>query len=82
MLKVYGSLLCPDCVACKQAFEEKGIAFEYHDFAEDLLALKTFLSIRDSDATFAEVKATGKIGIPCIVTEDGRVSLDWESFAV
>ena len=23
MLKVYGSLLCPDCVACKKAFEEK-----------------------------------------------------------
>ena len=23
MLKVYGSLLCPDCVACKKAFEER-----------------------------------------------------------
>ena len=82
MLKVYGSLLCPDCVACKKAFEEKGIAFEYHDFGEDLQALKTFLSIRDSDPAYREVKTAGKIGIPCIVKEDGSVSLDWESFVM
>ena len=82
MLKVYGSLLCPDCVACKKAFEEKDVLFEYHDFGEDLHALKTFLSIRDSDPVFVEVKAGGKIGIPCIVAEDGCVSLDWESFVM
>ena len=80
MLKVYGSLLCPDCVACKKAFEEKGIAFEYHDIAEDLQALKTFLSIRDSDPVYGEVKAAGKIGIPCILCEDGRLTLDWQEF--
>lgn len=80
MLKVYGSLLCPDCVACKAAFEEKGIDFEYHDFGEELGALKEFLSIRDSDPQFEAVKQAGKIGIPCIRREDGTVSLDWEAF--
>lgn len=80
MLKVYGSLLCPDCVACKAAFEEKGIAFEYHDFGSELPALKAFLAIRDTDPLFEDVKKSGKIGIPCILREDGSVSLDWEEF--
>lgn len=80
MLKVFGSLLCPDCVACKAAFEKNGMEFEYHDFGEELAALKEFLKLRDSDSVFEEVKQAGKIGIPCIVAEDGRVSLDWEEF--
>ena len=80
MLKVYGSLLCPDCVACKKAYEEHGIPFEYHDFSQELPALKTFLKLRDTEPVFTEVKKEGKIGIPCIVREDGMVSLDWESF--
>lgn len=80
MLKVYGSLLCPNCVACKQAFEEAQIEFEYYDFAEELASLKTFLAIRDSDPQFEEVKRAGRIGIPCIVREDGTVGLDWKEF--
>lgn len=80
MLKIYGSLLCKDCVACKAAFEEKGIAFEFHDFREELSALKEFLKIRDSSPLFDEIKKEGRIGIPCIIREDGSVSLSWEEF--
>lgn len=80
MLKIYGSLLCKDCVACKTAFEARGIAFEYHDFAEDLAALKEFLRLRDSNPLFEEVKRAGGIGIPCIVREDGSITLDYEMF--
>ena len=80
MLKVYGSLLCPDCVACKAAFEENGLEFEYLDFSMDLLALKAFLKLRDENSVFTQIKEEGKIGIPCIVTEDGTVSLDWQRF--
>lgn len=80
MLKVYGSLLCPDCVACKAAFEAHGVDFTYHDFAGDLLNLKEFLRLRDSEPVFDQVREAGKIGIPCIVTPDGRISLDWEEF--
>ena len=77
MLKIYGSRLCPDCVQCLADMDRAGIAYEYRDFGEDLLALKEFLTIRDSDPQFAEIKANGKIGIPCIVHEDGSVRLDW-----
>ena len=80
MLKIYGSLLCPDCVQCKNDLTAAGVEFEYLDFAEDLRNLKTFLSIRDSDPQFAAVKERGGIGIPCIVEENGEVSLDWEKY--
>lgn len=77
MLKVYGSRLCPDCVQCCADLDRRGIAYEYHDFSDDLKVLKTFLTIRDTDPQFAEVRADGKIGIPCLVEEDGSVSLTW-----
>lgn len=77
MLKIYGSRLCPDCVRCCASMDQAGVAYEYHDFAEDLGALKTFLSIRDTDPRFAEIRGSGRIGIPCIVEEDGTVRLTW-----
>lgn len=80
MIHVYGSKLCPDCVLCCRELTEAGVVFEYHDFAEDLRALKIFLSIRDEDPVFAPVKENGKIGIPCILREDGSVTLSWQEF--
>lgn len=80
MLKIYGSMLCPDCVACREAFDKSGVAYEYNDFADDLRSLKAFLALRDADAAFDAVKAEGKIGIPCIIREDGSVTLDWECY--
>lgn len=77
MLKNYGSRLCPDCVRCLSDLARSGVEYEYRDFGEDLSALKEFLAIRDSDPQLAEVKAKCKIGIPCIVDQDGSVRLDW-----
>ena len=77
MLKIYGSMLCPDCVQIRKDLDEAGIAYDYKDFGEDLVNLKEFLALRDSHAVFAEVKEAGRIGIPCIVKEDGTVSLEW-----
>jgi glutaredoxin-related protein len=42
--------------------------------------LKAFLALRDTDPVFAQVRAEGKIGIPCILQEDGTVSLDWTMY--
>ena len=80
MLKIYGSLLCPDCVQCKNDLTAAGVEFEYLDFSENLPNLKVFLSIRDKDLQFDEIKERGSIGIPCIVEEDGTVTLDWEKY--
>ena len=80
MLRIYGSMMCPDCVQIKKDLDNAGVEYEYKDFADSLLNLKEFLAIRDTNAIFAEVKEGGKIGIPCIVREDGTVTLDWEEF--
>ena len=80
MLKIYGSMLCPDCVKCREDLDQAGVAYEYLDFSEHLLHLKEFLALRDSESVLEEVRGNGKIGIPCIVTEDGRVTLDWAEF--
>ena len=80
MLKIYGSMLCPDCVQCRKDLEEAGVAYEYLDFSQELKNLKEFLAIRDRDPQFDALKEAGKIGIPCLVTEDGKILLDWSSY--
>ena len=79
MLKIYGSMLCPDCVICREDLDAAGVAYEYRDFADSLLYLKEFLKLRDESPLFGELKQAGKIGIPCIVTEAGEILLDWST---
>lgn len=79
MIKIYGSMLCPDCVQCLEELDRAGITYSYLDFCENLLYLKEFLALRDTQAVFAQVKEKGGIGIPCIVTEEGKVLLDWQA---
>ena len=79
MLKIYGSMLCPDCVQCRADLDAAGVAYEYLDFSESLLHLKAFLKLRDTHSALVEAKERGFIGIPCIV--DGEdVKLDWSSY--
>ena len=80
MLKIYGSMMCPDCVKCREDLDKAGVKYEYLDFADSLWNVKCFLNLRDSEEVFSNVKANGKIGIPCIQREDGSVTLDWEDF--
>ena len=80
MITVYGSMLCKDCVECRKLFDEKGISYEYKDFADELMNLKTFLNFRETLPVFDEVKKAGAIGIPCIVRDDGSVTLSWEEY--
>ena len=79
MLKVYGSMLCPDCVQIRKDFDQAGLEYEYLDFADSLLYLKEFLKLREGPE-FAEVKDRGGIGIPCILREDGSITLDWQEY--
>ena len=78
MIIIYGSSQCPDTQACLNACKEKGLSYSFQDLAE-LSALKAFLSIRDSDSMYDEVKQAGGVGIPLVVKEDGARTLDWES---
>lgn len=80
MLKIYGSMMCPDCVKCKEELDKAGVAYEYFDIGEQLKNLKAFLALRDSSPLFDDIRREGKIGIPCIQREDGSITLSWEEF--
>ncbi len=80
MLIIYGNDLCPDCIQCKADLDKAGVAYEYRHIGENLLFFKAFLAIRDKEPIFEPVKAEGRIGIPCLVEEDGTVNLSWEKF--
>lgn len=80
MLIIYGTDQCPDCVNCKADLDKAGVSYDYRNISENLLYLKEFLSYRDKDTVFAPVKEAGKIGIPCIITQAGTVSLTWEQY--
>ena len=80
MLKIYGSMLCKDCVECCKDLTEAAVEFAFLDFADSLQNLKDFLKLRDSSNLFDSLRAEGKIGIPCILREDETVTLDWQEF--
>ena len=80
MLKIYGSMLCPDCVKCREDLDRAGIEYEYLDFSEDLRNLKAFLKLRDTEAVFEDARREGYIGIPCILREEGSLTLSWQEF--
>ena len=52
MIKIYGSMLCKDCVHCRAELDSRGVSYEYLDIADSLLHLKEFLGYRDSDPAF------------------------------
>ena len=80
MLKIYGSMLCKDCVECVEDLKKANVEFDFLDFADSLLYLKEFLAIRDGNDQFNAAREKGSIGIPAIVKEDGSVTLDWDEF--
>ena len=80
MLKIYGSMLCPDCVQCREELDAAGAEYQFCDIGEDLRSLKEFLKLRDSHALYDAVREAGSIGIPTILQPDGSVLLTWEQF--
>ena len=48
-----------------------------------MLHLKKFLKIRDNRPEFDEIKKAGKVGLPCIVINDGeQVIFDYKKLRV
>ena len=80
MLKIYGTLRCPDCVEFKADLEKAGVEYVFREFDTDLKLLKEFLELPHAGTLFDPVRAESNIGIPCIVREDGTITLSWEEF--
>lgn len=82
MPKVYGSMLCPDCVEAKEYFEKVNYKYEFVNITESMKNLKEFLALRDNRKEFEEVKKLGYIGIPTILTDDNKIILGDEVLQV
>lgn len=80
MIRIYGTRLCKDCVNCLKDLDASSVSYEYLDFSDDISHLKEFLILRDREAVFEEVRQEGRIGVPCILLEDGSVTLSWETW--
>lgn len=72
-MKLYGSLLCPDCPPAIELLKSKGVSFEFINVTKDIMNFKEFLRLRDSRIEFEHVIEGGYIGIPCLVEEDGTI---------
>lgn len=81
-MKVYGAEICIDCRNYKAIQQSRGFDAEYVDITADTTNLREFLSIRDNEPIFDEVRAHGGIGIPLFVNDDGQKTFDInEAFA-
>ena len=76
MIKVYGAEICVDCRNFKAIQKNRGFEVEYIDMTENTKNMREFLTIRDNDPIFDEVKQRGGIGIPLFVREDGAKTFD------
>ena len=80
MLKIYGSHMCPDCLACRRNFDHYGIKYEYFDIGDSLSYLHQLIVYRDTLPIYDECKKVHDIGLPTLVKEDGTVFLSWEKY--
>lgn len=80
MIMMYGTDLCPDCVAAKKALEENGIEYKYINITESLGSMKQFLKLRDTRDEFNDIRGGGSIGIPTLVVSPTELTLDWEGY--
>lgn len=80
MFRIFGSEMCPDCIACKANFDRHGVKYTFIDINENLRDMAEFLRYRDSDPVFDHCKEIGDIGLPALIREDGSIFLDWEGY--
>lgn len=79
MIKIYGMITCPDCSYLLDQISGLEDKYEYIEIGDHVLKMKEFLRIQDSKDNaeiFKDIKATGGVGIPCFVLENGLISLD------
>ncbi len=77
-LIVYGTRNCQDTVEALETFARNGIDVDFRDIDKDTKTMKEFLALRDTKEIFAPVRECHKIGVPCVIKENGTMTLDWE----
>lgn len=77
-MKVYGTMICIDCRNYIHIQESRGFEAEFIDIIENTSNMKEFLTIRDEDPVFEQVRTNHGIGVPIFVREDGAKTFDMD----
>ena len=77
-MKVYGSDICIDCRNFKHINKLRDLNLEYTNITADTTALREFLMLRDKNDIFKDCRENGGIGIPCFVSDDNKITLDFD----
>ncbi len=56
----------------KEFLSQNDIDFNYIEITDSMFNLKTFLKYRDNNPQFEEIKKKGRVGIPCIMINNGE----------
>lgn len=73
---VIGSHLCVDTLAALNKLSEAGAEITYRDILSCHADLRAYLHLRDTSETYAGIRGTEMIGIPCFIKEDGSITLE------
>ena len=77
MIIAYVMQSCPDCTLVKN--EAPNYAnLKIIDIGEHVRNLKQFLLLRDTHQAFANIRQSGKVGIPCFVLEDESIFFSYD----
>ena len=69
---LFGSKHWQGCGFMNEFLSENGINYSYLDITESIFNLKTFLKYRDNKPEFDEIKKDKRVGIPCIMINNGE----------
>lgn len=75
MLKIIGSMICPDTKEAVEKLDAENKRYEFIDILNSLENLKIYLEYRDTQNCYDTIRKNHGIGIPCFVTEH-KVTLD------
>jgi glutaredoxin-related protein len=75
---VYGTMNCPDTVQALDEYKKHGIDVDFRDIDRDIKTLKDFLRLRDTKDVFENVRREHKVGVPFVIAQDGRMTLNWQ----
>ena len=75
MSKMYGSMLCPDCVEAKEYFKKINYKYDFVNITESMVNLKEFLHLRDTRKEFEEVNEIEGIDNPVTWDEETKTLL-------
>lgn len=51
---------------------QNNINYVYLDITDNMINLKKFLKLRDYNEVFDEIKANNRVGLPCVVVNNGE----------